>query len=97
MDKVNFYNCIRSTIFGKLSQKQVDSIEAILNECGGMDNRQIAYILGTVYHETIRTMLPIEENGKGKGHIYGKKIKMSGKPYTYPDKIYYGRGFVQLT
>jgi hypothetical protein len=22
---------------------------------------------------------------------------MSGKPYTYPDKIYYGRGFVQLT
>lgn len=97
MDKVKFYNCIRSTIFGKLLQSQVDSIEAILNECNNMDERKIAYILGTVYHETNATMLSIEEYGKGKGRPYGKKIKHSGEPYEYPDKLYYGRGFPQLT
>lgn len=97
MDKVKFYNCIRSTIFGKLLQSQVDSIEAILNECNNMDERKIAYILGTVYHETNATMLPIEEYGKGRGRPYGKKIKHNGEIYSYPDKLYYGRGFVQLT
>ena len=42
-------------------------------------------------------MQPIEEYGKGKGRPYGKKIKFNRTPYTYPDKIYYGRGDVQLT
>lgn len=42
-------------------------------------------------------MQPIEEYGKGKGRPYGKKIKFNRTPYAYPDKIYYGRGDVQLT
>lgn len=54
-------------------------------------------MLGTTYHETARTMYPIEEYGNGKGKRYGKKIKQSGEPYEEPDKIYYGRGYVQLT
>ena len=54
-------------------------------------------MLGTVYHETARTMYPIEEYGKGKGRRYGNKIKQSGKPYSEPNQIYYGRGYVQLT
>ena len=54
-------------------------------------------MLATVYHETAATMLPIEEWGKGKGKPYGKKIKHSGVPYAIPDKLFYGRGYVQLT
>jgi predicted chitinase len=42
-------------------------------------------------------MLPIAEYGKGKGRPYGGKIKMNRRPYTTPNKIYYGRGYVQLT
>jgi putative chitinase len=66
------------------------------------DLRWLAYIMATVFHETARTMQPIEEFGKGKNYDYGKKLKRGrGRghriPYTRPDKIYYGRGHVQLT
>jgi len=47
-------------------------------------------------------MQPVAEYGKGKGHDYGKKLKMGGGPgkriaYETPDKIYYGRGHTQNT
>jgi putative chitinase len=42
-------------------------------------------------------MQPIEEYGKGKGRDYGKRLKMSRKPYTDTTALLYGRGFVQLT
>ena len=42
-------------------------------------------------------MMPIEEWGKGRGKSYGRKVKLSGQIYTWPDQIYYGRGDVQLT
>ncbi len=61
------------------------------------DIRWSAYMLATSYHETARTMQPIEEIGKGRGKPYGQKLKYNRKPYTWPDKIYYGRGDVQLT
>jgi hypothetical protein len=61
------------------------------------DNRWMSYMLATSYHETGKTMQPIEEWGKGYGKPYGRKIKNSGLPYTWPDQIYYGRGDVQLT
>ena len=97
MNKV-FYDCIRKNIFGVLMQAQVESIEAILDACSHIeDDRWVAYMLGTTYHETAHRMVPVEEIGKGKGKRYGKKIKQNGQPYEYPDKIYYGRGFVQLT
>ena len=96
-----FYDSIRQSIFsGKISDKQVQGIEAILNEFEKQqltDYRWLSYMLATAYHETGHTMQPIEEYGKGKGHKYGQKIKRSGVPYTTPDKIYYGRGDVQLT
>lgn len=99
--KASFYRKVRESFFnGKLSQGQVDGMEAILNEWdhrGLHDRRQLAYMLATTYHETAKTMQPIEEFGKGRGRRYGQKIKMSGKAYTKPDQIYYGRGFVQLT
>lgn len=96
-----FYNQIRHSLFGgKLTQGQVEGINAILHEFhqrGLTDKRWLAYILATAKHETSNTMQPIEEYGKGKGRKYGSKIKMSGQPYEEPDKIYYGRGHVQLT
>lgn len=83
---------------GKLEQRQVDSVNAIMQACSCAnvtDPRHVAYILATAWHES--RLKPIEEIGKGAGRDYGKKLKMSRIPYTKPDKIYYGRGFVQLT
>ena len=101
IDKLKFYTGIREQgLFTKLSQPQVENIDAIINYWdlqGYTDVRWLAYCLGTCYHETAKTMQPIEEYGKGKGRPYGKKIKHSGVPYTTPNKIYFGRGFVQLT
>lgn len=97
-----FFDTVRS-LFGKLSQLQVDGMEAILAACDQLpDLRQRAYVLGTIFHETGHTMQPIMEYGKGAGHDYGKKLKMGGGPgkripYTTPDQLYYGRGYVQVT
>lgn len=97
-----FYDTIRP-MFGKLSQLQVDGIEAILHACEALPNlAQTAYVLATTFHETAATMQPIEERGKGKGYDYGKKLKMGGGPksripYINPDKLYYGRGHTQNT
>ncbi|QQM29279.1 hypothetical protein JET14_13175 [Martelella lutilitoris] len=95
-DRSAFYASLRkrdSGVFGtSLSQGQVDGIEAILDEAEkrGTQLDYLAYMLATVYHETAHTMQPIEEYGKGKGREYGQP----DGPYG---KVYYGRGFVQLT
>jgi hypothetical protein len=99
INRLNFYKSIRAD-FGKLSTKQVEGFESILNEWDKSkysDIRWLAYMLATVWHETAKTVQPIEEYGKGKSYKYGKKVKHSGVDYTTPDKLYYGRGFVQLT
>lgn len=82
------------------SLKQIEHIEVILKECERLkvtDKRWLSYILATVYHETAKTMCPIEEYGKGRGKRYGRKVMYSGSPYSFPDKLYYGRGYPQLT
>jgi hypothetical protein len=94
MNRDKFFAAIRPMFGGTFTQKQVDSITAILDECikhEVTDNRQIAYIFATAYHEcynprTPETRLtPIEEFG-GLGYLIRKAY--------YP---YYGRGFSQLT
>lgn len=101
MNKQKFIDQISITLFnGRLTQKQVEGINFKLDafdKAGITDNRWKAYMLATSYHETAKTMQPIEEYGKGKGRPYGSKLKQNRKPYEYPDKIYYGRGDVQLT
>ena len=102
MDKQKLFNAIRS-IAKTLTQIQVDSVDAILESCdkwGIKDLRYISYIIATAYHES--RLKPIEEIGKGKGYPYGSKLDMGGGPnkrvaYSTPDKLFYGRGFVQLT
>lgn len=101
MNSKSFYDSIRAELFkGAISSKQFEGIEAIISEYNKQcvsDVRKLAYILATAYHETAKTMQPIAEYGKGKNYGYGKKLNMSRKPYTTPNQLYYGRGFVQLT
>ena len=100
MDSAKFFTHIKPLFSNKFTQKQVDGINHILSaivNAGITDLRYIAYILATVFHETANTMQPIKEYGRGKGYDYGKKLKMSRKPYVSPDVIFYGRGLVQLT
>lgn len=97
-----FFDRARHTLFGgKLTQQQVTGLTAILDEWeksySKKDDRWLAYMLATTHHETDKKMAPIEEYGKGKGRPYGKRLKMSGVPYTDTTNLFYGRGFVQLT
>lgn len=99
INRATFYEGFK-TEFGPLKQSQVTGTNAILDEWDLTlltDIRWLAYMLATAWHETAKTMLPIAEYGKGKGRPYGRKIKHSGIAYTTPDKLYYGRGYVQLT
>jgi hypothetical protein len=99
IDRDFFYKEIRKSLFQSIRQSQFQGMEAILDEAEkrGTDLRFVAYMLATAYHEVATTMQPIEEFGKGSRKRYGKKIKFSGEAYTKPDKLYYGRGLVQLT
>lgn len=94
MDNKKFFDAIRNDLFiGKMNQTQVNGINLFIEAlCTGHfpDTRKIAYVLATVYHETDKTMQPIEEYGKGKDKRYGNKDSTTGH-------VYYGRGYVQLT
>lgn len=99
INRPEFYKKFRKE-FGSLNQDQVNGIEAIFDEWEAqelIDPRWLAYMLATAWHETARTMQPVEEYGRGKGKPYGSKIKHSRRPYISPNKLYYGRGHVQLT
>lgn len=88
-----FFDSVRDSLFaGDLAQTQVDGLNAILDhaEDEGTDDRHLAYILATTFHETAQTMQPIEEYGKGAGKSYGNVDPETGQAY-------YGRGYVQLT
>ena len=101
MNRQVFFNEIRHSLFSdRITQSQVEGINFKLDaweKSGLTDIRWLAYMLATSYHETARTMQPIEEYGKGRGKPYGQKLRHDRKPYTFPDKLYYGRGDVQLT
>ena len=103
MNRQTFLSEINPALFsGRITQSQIEGINFKLTaweKSGLTDIRWLAYMLATSYHETARTMQPIEEygKGKGKGRPYGQKLRHDRKPYTFPDKLYYGRGDVQLT
>lgn len=101
IDRPFFFEQIRKEkLFTSIKQSQVDGMNFIIDRwehSGLSDLRWLAYMLATTFHETAKTMQPIEEYGKGKNRRYGRKEKMNGSLYTLPDQIYYGRGYVQLT
>jgi hypothetical protein len=93
IDRDLFFDAVREELFGgALQQIQVDGMSVILGvwayQVGGTpmsDERWLAYMLATTFHETATRMWPIQE--------YGDESYLQGKPY-WP---YVGRGFVQLT
>jgi hypothetical protein len=101
MNRQAFFDEIRHSLFSdRITQNQIDGLNFKLTaweKSGLTDIRWLAYMLATSYHETAQTMQPIEEYGKGRGKPYGQKLRHDRKPYTFPDKLYYGRGDVQLT
>lgn len=89
----------------KLSIKQVENINIILNECklqNVIDKRQIAYILATIKHETGNTFAPVREIGGlnyfiRKYWTNSKVAKWLGNDNANDAAKYYGRGHCQIT
>ena len=94
IDRGKFFSLVREKPFnGTLTQGQVNGINAVLDTSEARPPQLmsfLAYELGTVYHETAMTMLPIAEYGHGAGRSYGH-------PDLQTRQVYYGRGYVQLT
>jgi putative chitinase len=90
-----YFAAVRASLFnGSLTQEQVDGQNAILGvweyQTDMTDQRHLAYMLSTCFHETATRCWPIEEYGKGSGHSYGETDPETGQAY-------FGRGLVQLT
>ena len=95
--------------FGRLSQSQVDGINAILNATEGRKRSHVAYLLATAWHETARTMQPVRETLAGSDAQAvarldrawkAGKLKQVKVPYWRFDdtgRTWLGRGYVQLT
>ena len=102
-----FFEAVRPLFGGSLSQAQVDGFKIIFEawrKVGSGNDRDLAYILATAYHETARTMQPVREtlattDAKAKERL--TKAWKSGKlPWVKSDywsSGWFGRGFVQLT
>jgi hypothetical protein len=102
-----FFEAVRPMFGASLSQAQVDGFKIIFEawrKVGSGNERDLAYILATAYHETARTMQPVREtlattDAKAKERL--TKAWKSGKlPWVKSDYWsggWFGRGFVQLT
>ena len=107
-----FFSYVRQNLFsGKLSAPQVAGMTAILNmwQAGhnADDERWLAYMFATAYHETDRKMQPIKEYGSDSyfNKRYGPPplgqnpglAKTLGNKQQGDGARFCGRGFVQLT
>jgi putative chitinase len=104
-----FFDSVRLNLFGgTLKQSQVDGLTALLdywdNNHQNEDDRWLAYVLGTAYHEVDRKMQPIHEYGGTTYfmHSYDKSFNPSkanalGNTQVGDGATFHGRGFVQLT
>ena len=105
-----FFDHVRQHLFGgKLSQKQVEGLNFILDtweaDHAKKDDRWLAYALGTAHHEVGATMQPIHERG-GADYFFRMYDKDGSRPHvaralgnTQPGDgaLFHGRGYVQLT
>jgi Chitinase class I len=87
-----YFDSVRESLFGPMTDQQVEGQEAILSGweeyLWGQDMRFLSYMLASAMHETASKMWPIPE------------INGASQPYGQPDedgKCWYGRGLIQLT
>lgn len=109
MTTPKFYDAVRPLFGGKITQSQVDGLNALVAATAGLARPYRAYLLATAQHETASTMLPVRETlaktddqaiarletAWRKGRLKGVKT-----PYWRKDadgKTWLGRGYVQLT
>ncbi len=117
MSRINrefFFEHLHDKLYPRgLNDAQVEGHDAVLDEWeqdhSAEDDRWLAYILATGYHETARTMQPVREtlaNSDAEAASRLDRAWASGKlpwvrePYWRKDadgKYWYGRGLVQLT
>jgi len=115
VSKINrkfLFDYVRHNLFGgSLNAGQVEGIEAILDywedHHASKDDRWLAYMLGTAFHETAFKMQPIHEYG-GATYFnqrysppptgrFPKIAKALGNTKQDDGNRFHGRGFVQLT
>lgn len=101
-----FFSAVRSGLLGpKLDEGEVNGCEAILEAMAGMPVSWAAYALGTAYHETAHTMLPIKEYGGDK--YFFRRYDIEGQNPSLAKRLgntmpgdgakFAGRGYVQIT
>lgn len=117
MSRINrgfFYDRVRMALFnGRIQPPQAQGMEAILDHweatSPGNDDRWLAYMLATAFHETARTMQPVRETLAATdvkaiailNRAFARgQLPWVSNPYWRPDtqgKSWLGRGLVQLT
>lgn len=108
-DTAAFFKALRKHLTPRLTQSQVNGINAILaayEEYGDkVSTPQLAYCFATAYHETATTMLPVKEYG-GDRYFFdmydpqGRRPKVAkalGNTQPGDGVRFCGRGYVQLT
>lgn len=96
-DAQAFFGAVK-LVTGRLSQPQVDTINAVLQAAKHWPLPWVAYALATAWHEA--RLIPQREWGRGKGRRYGRPgARMTPNPAlpTYAPNVPYGRGLVQIT
>lgn len=94
-----FFDTVRGRLFGgKLTPKQVEGLTIILDEWEqnhwNKDDRWLAYMLGTTFHEVDKSMQPITEYASGRAYEGRKDL---GNTHPGDGVRFKGRGYVQLT
>ncbi|SDB39287.1 hypothetical protein [Bauldia litoralis] len=105
-----FFDEVRWSLFGgSLTQAQVDGMSGVLDEWEenhrNDDDRWLAYMLATIFHEVAKRMQPIHEFGSDAYffRMYDKDgerpavAKALGNTHKGDGVKFHGRGFVQLT
>ncbi|PTE08508.1 hypothetical protein [Mesorhizobium helmanticense] len=105
-----FFDFSRLHLFdGKISSKQIEGLRSLLAEWNAkyhdLDDRWLAYVLGTVHHETGRAMRPVREVGRN-GYFFRMYDRKGDRPQVAArlgnvfdgDGVKFcGRGFAQIT
>lgn len=103
MHMPTFFAWVRRAPFGgRLSQAQVDGLNDTIEAwetLGDGDDRKLAYVLATEFHETGAKMQPVRETFAATDRQARRNLahREYAQPHPQTGRSYYGRGKVQLT